>query len=177
MIYFYLLFAGALISAVHFYLVWHHKGDRRYSVSEHAILTRRSHLLYFLSHVVCEVSFLLFSYQFLIKKHHLLVSFYLNVVFAVLDFVQAILPSRGRTEKIHFASAYISWFCFLLSGVICLFSLNISEPFRALAVIVLTPILGMFFYMHVNRSTLYPYQLSIVPLFVLYMLLVAIGAD
>ncbi|MDB5184357.1 MAG: hypothetical protein JWN38_165 [Candidatus Saccharibacteria bacterium] len=141
------------------------------------MLTSKSHSLYFVSHVICEVFFMLFSYQFLITEHHLLIPFYLNVIFAMLDFVQAALPSRGKTEKIHFASAYISWFCYLLSGVICLFSLHLTEPYGVVAIILLIPILGMFFYMHINRSKLYPYQLSIVPLFVIYMLLIVIGAS
>jgi hypothetical protein len=175
--YFYLLLAGTLISLVHFYLVWYHRDNRRYSISEHAMLTKKSHLLYFVSHVICEVFFMLFSYQFFIREHHLPIPFYLNVAFVVLDFIQAALPSRGRTEKIHFASAYVSWFCYLLSGVICLFSLGISEPFRTLAMTLLLPILGMFFYIHINRSRLYPYQLAIVPLFVVYMLLVTVGSS
>ena len=174
MTYFYLLFAGALVSVVHGYLVWHHRDNRRYSVSEHAMLTTRSHLLYFLSHVVCEVFFLLFSYRFLMQEHRLLVPFYLISIFAGLDFVQAALPSRGKTEKMHFAAAYISWLCYLLGGV---WSLHVAEPFKILAVALLAPIVGMFFYMHINRSKLYPYQLAIVPLFVVYLLLIAIGAS
>jgi hypothetical protein len=174
--YLYLIFAGILISSVHFYLVWHHRNNRRYSISEHAILTRQSQLLYFVSHVVCDIFFMLFSYQFFIKEHHLLLPFYLNVVFAVLDFIQAFIPSRNKTEKIHFAAAYISWVCFLLAGIVTLFLIQISEPYKIISEIILVPILGMFFYMHINRSKLYPYQLSIVPLFVIYMLFITIGA-
>jgi len=140
------------------------------------MLTKNSRLIYFFSHVICEVFFMLFSYRFFIKEHHLLIPFYLNIVFVIFDFIQAALPSRNKTEKIHFASAYISWFCYLLAGVICLFNLHLTEPYKTLAILVLIPVLGMFLYMHINRSRLYPYQLSIVPLFVVYMLFVTLGA-
>ena len=176
MSYVYLLLAGIPVSVAHFYLVWHHSDNRRYSISEHAILTRNSHLLYFAAHVNCEIFYTLFSYQFFIVSHNLPFLFYLNLVFAVLDFVQAALPSRGKTEKLHLAAAYISWCCYLLAGVLALFFLNIEATYRIAAISLLVPILGMFFYMHANRSKLYPYQLTIVPLFVVYMLLVSIGA-
>jgi len=140
------------------------------------MLTSGSHLLYFASHVVCEVFFLLYSYQFFIGEHQLHAPFYLNIGFAILDFVQATLPSRGRTERIHFTAAYISWCCYLLAGIVALLSLKIAEPFAAIALILLIPVVGMFAYMHINRSKLYPYQLAIVPLFVIYMLFITVGA-
>jgi hypothetical protein len=174
--YLYLLAAGSLVSVVHFYLVWHHRDNRRYSISEHAILSRRSHQLYFVSHLACEVLFLAFSYQFFVREHHLLVPHYLNIVFAVLDFVQAVVPSQGRTEAAHIAAAYISWVSYLSAGIVAFIQLDVTEPYRALAIALLLPILGMFAYMHINHSKLYPYQLLIVPLFVLYMLCVAVGA-
>lgn len=175
--YFYLLSAGLLVSSVHFFLVWYHRENRRYSISEHAILGKKSQALYFLSHFVCEVLFLAFSYQFFIVEHSLVLPHYLNIVFAVFDFVQALLPSRGKTEKIHFATAYISWVSYLSGGLVALAKLHIDEPYRVLAIILLVPILGMFLYMHINRSKLYPYQLLIVPMFAIYVLLITIGAS
>lgn len=118
-----------------------------------------------------------FSYQFFIVEHGLALPHYLNIIFAVLDFVQALVPSRGRTEKIHIAAAYISWVSYLLAGLIALMKLHVVEPYHTLAISLLVPILGMFFYMHINRSKLYPYQLLIVPMFVLYMLLITIGSS
>lgn len=165
------------MSFVHFFLVWHHRDNRKYSLSEHAIITSRSHLLYLVTHVVCEISFLLFSYQFFVVEHGLYLPHYLNVGFAGFDFVQAVLPSRGRTEKVHFAAAYFSWLCYLSAGLVAIAKLQVTEPFRTIAILLLIPILGMFVYMHINRSKLYPYQLSIVPLFVVYMLFVTIGSS
>ena len=175
--YVYLVIAGLLASSVHFYVVWRHRDDRRYSVSEHAMLSTSSHLLYFAAHVLCEIFFLLFSYQFFVREHQLWLPFYLNVVFAVLDFVQAALPSRGRTEKIHFAAAYILWCCYLIAGLVAMFRLTIAQPYLTIAVLLIIPVLGMFIYMHINRSKLYPYQLAMVPLFVIYMLFITIGAS
>ena len=141
------------------------------------MLSRNSHLIYFVAHVLCEVFFLLFSYQFFIREQHYVLPFYLAVAFAVLDFVQAALPSRGKTEKVHFAAAYISWCCYLLLGLLALRKLPVVQPYLALAITLIIPVLGMFLYMHIDRSKLYPYQLAIVPLFVIYLLLITIGAS
>lgn len=175
--YLYLLSGGLLVSAVHILIVWHHRYNRRYSLSEHAILTKKSHLVYFATHLVTEVLYLAFSYQFFIVEHQLYLPHYLNIVFAVLDFVQAVLPSRGKTEKIHFTAAYISWLCYLSSGIIAIIKLQVAQPYLTLAYLLLVPIVGMFVYMHINRSKLYPYQLMIVPLFVVYMLMIVIGTS
>ncbi|MGF7228753.1 MAG: hypothetical protein ACQR33_02090 [Candidatus Saccharibacteria bacterium] len=175
--YVFLIVAGLFASVAHFYVVWRHSDDRRCSVSEHAMLSKQSHLIYFFSHVICEILFLLFSYQFFIREHNYWLPFYLNVAFAVLDFAQAVLPSRGKTEKIHFASAYISWCCYLLAGLLALFAFHVSQPYLTLSILVIIPVLAMFMYMHINRTKLYPYQLAMVPLFVVYMLFVAIGSS
>ena len=174
--YIYLLSAGILVSSVHFYLVWVHRANRKYSLSEHAIIDKKSHVLYLITHILCGVFFLLYSYEFFIVEHDLWIPFWLNVSFAVLDFVQALLPSRGKTEKVHFAAAYFSWLSFLSSGLVALVNLEITEPYRTIAILLLIPILSMFVYMHINRSKLYPYQLLIVPIFVMYLLLITVGA-
>jgi hypothetical protein len=175
--YLYLLLAGLLATTAHFYVVWRHSDDRQNSISEHAILSRHSHALYFVSHVLCEIFFLLFSYQFFVKEHGYWLPFYLNIAFAVLDFVQAALPSRGKTEKVHFAAAYVSWCCYLLAGLLAMFKLSVAQPYLFIALLLIIPVLGMFIYMHVRRTKLYPYQLAMVPLFVIYMLFIVIGAS
>ena len=175
--YIYLIIAGLLATGAHFYVVWRHSDDRRQSVSEHAMLSKKTHLIYFVSHVLCEIFFLLFSYQFFVREHNFWLPFYLNTGFALLDFVQAVFPSRGRTEKLHMVSAYLGWVCYLLAGLIALLYLSIAQPYLAVSVILIVPILGMFVYMHFNRSKLYPYQLAIVPLFLIYMLVITIGAS
>lgn len=175
--YLFLLCAGAIASTVHAYLVWRHRDNRKYSISEHAILDRQSHLLYFVSHIVCEVLILLYAYQFFLVEQDFLAAFYLLVIFAVLDFIQAALPSKGRTEKIHFVSAYVSWVCYLLAGIVALFGLELNMLYTLAAAMLYVPILAMFAYMHVNRSKLYPYQLLMVPLYVVCMLFVTLGAE
>jgi hypothetical protein len=178
--YFYLLGAGVLVSSVHFYLVWHHRDNRRYSVSEHAILTNKSHLLYFVAHVICDVLFLLYSYQFFVVEQGFYLPHYLNINFAVFDFAQAVLPSRGKTEKAHIFSAYFSWLSYLAAGTIALFGLSVAQPYSILAMMLLLSVAVMFVLMHkrqASRSGLYRYQLITPPLLVVYMLLVTIGAN
>jgi hypothetical protein len=141
------------------------------------MLSKRSHAIYFLAHVMCEIFFLLYSYEFFVREHQLWLPFYLNIAFAALDFVQAALPSRNKTEKIHFAAAYISWCCYLLAGLIAIIKLQVNQPYLSLAITLMIPVLGMFVYMHIRRSKLYPFKLAMVPLFVLSLLFVTIGAS
>jgi len=172
----YLLIAGIPVSIVHAYLVWKHSDNRKYSVSEHAIIDRQSHLLYIATHTLTVIFYLLYSYQFFIVKHDLLLPHVLNCIFATLDLVQAIVPSRGKTEKIHIAAAYTSWLCYVISGVIALMNLTIVEPYKLLAIVTMIPVVAMFLYMHINRSKLYPYQLLMVPLYVLVLVFITLGA-
>ena len=173
--YIYLIFAGFGISFVHLYLYWRNRRANRYSLSEYAISDCHSQITYFLAHLLCDVLFTLYSYQLFIVENDLPLAFYLNIIFVVLDFLQAALPSRGKTETMHFAAAYISWVSYLTVGVLVFFKLPVAEPYRTFASMLLLPILGMFVYMHFKRVKLYPYQLAIVPLFVIYMLIVTLG--
>ena len=171
----YLIIAGIFITAVHCYLVWRYRETKGYSISEYAVVTPRAHLIYVISHFTCDVLVLLFAYGFFIIEHNIPVLFGLFFVFAILDTAQALIPSRGKTEKIHFAAAYISWSCYLLAGIIALFLLTIATPYLWAAVICFVPVISMFVYMHINRARLYPYQLVMVPLYVLAMTFIAIG--
>lgn len=172
----YLIIAGVPVSIVHAYLVWRHSDNRKYSVSEHAVIDRQSHLLYIATHIVTVIFYLLYSYQFFIAKNDLLLPHVLNCIFALLDLVQAIVPSRGKTEKAHIAAAYTSWVCYVISGILALMSLTIAAPYKTLAIVTMIPVVAMFLYMHVNRSKLYPYQLMMVPLYVLVLLFITLGA-
>lgn len=145
-------------------------------MSEHAIINRQSHLLYIATHVLTVIFYLLYSYQFFIVKHDLLLPHVLNCIFAALDLVQAIVPSRDKSEKIHIAAAYTSWLCYVVSGVVALMSLTVAEPYKMLAILTMIPVVSMFLYMHINRSKLYPYQLMMVPLYVLVLLFITLGA-
>ena len=180
MVYLYLLTGGTLISFAHFYLVWRNRGNIQDTLSENAVTDSKAHLIYFVTHLVTDIFFLLYSYQFFIVDHNLALPFIINIVFVVLDLVQGILPSRGKTKKIHITSAYISWICFLLSGIIVLFTLSIVEPYRLFAIVLLILLVCMFLYMHkmnTSQGKVYPYQLIAVPLYVIYMLMITIGAS
>lgn len=175
--YVYLLVAGIVVSLVHAYLVWRYRDTRKRSISEYVILDKRSHLVYFVAHVICEVFVLLYAYQFFIVNQNFQAPFYLLVVFSVLDFVQAILPSRKRTKKIHILAAYVSWVSYLLAGLVALLGLTVQQPYSLVSWILFVVVVGMFIYMHINRSKLYPYQLLMVPLYVVCMLMVTMGAS
>ena len=176
MIYVYMLSAGILVSFLHFYLVWLHQAHCKLTLSEHVIIDRKSHLLYFVTHVIYEILFLTYSYKFFIVAHKLSLPFNLIFVSTGLDFIQAALPSRGRTEKAHVAAAYVSWLGYLLAGLVALVELHVLEPYQSIAVLLLILIVGMFAYMHICSTKIYTYQLIIVPLYFIYMLFITIGA-
>ena len=168
---------GGVASLAHFYLVWTHRGKGLLSVSEHAIADKNSHRIYFASHVVCEAFILMFSYNFYVVEHNVLIPHYLNICFIVFDFVQAALPSTGNTEKIHLRAAYVSWASYITSGTIAFFLLDIVQPFKLASLIFLIPSLCMLVYLNFDKHKKYIYQLAIVPLFVIYLLLVVLGSQ
>lgn len=176
MIYALLLISGAIVSLAHAYLVWKNRDGVRYSISEHAIANKKSYLIYLGAHIITDVFFLIFSYQFFYQIHGHGLLFGLTVVFIGLDAAQAILPSKGRTEDVHFAVAYTSWFLYQLTGVLALLWLDISEPYAILASIVLLLVLAMFAYMHLKRDKLWPLQLLMVPLYFIFLILLVIGS-
>jgi hypothetical protein len=136
----------------------------------------KSHAIYFVAHVLCELLILKFSYEFYVVRHHLLLPHYLNISFATFDFLQATFASKGKTEKLHYVTAYTSWFSYITSGIIAFFLLDIALLYKWISLLFLLPAVGMFIYIHFRRTKLYPYQLAIVPLFVMYLLMVVIGA-
>jgi len=176
MIYVLLLLAGFIVSATHAYLVWKNKDGVRYSVSEHAIASKRSHVLYVSAHILTDVLFLLYAYIFFYDTHGQTLLFILTLVFVALDAVQSLLPSKGKTEPMHFAAAYVSWFMFQLVGVLSLAWLDITEPYRTIAICLLVPVIAMFVYMHVKRKKLWPLQLAMVPLYFMFLLFITIGS-
>lgn len=175
--YVYLLTAGLLVSVTHIYLVWRYRKANKRTLSEYAVVSKNGHLIYFIAHVLCDVLILLYAYSFLYVQHSLSLPFYLFVVFAVLDFIQAIVPSTGKTEKVHLVAAYVSWVCYLAAGLIALLSLQIAEPYGMIATAMIAPVIALFVYMHIDRTKLYPYQLIMVPLYVVSMLFITIGAQ
>lgn len=172
-----LILAGSLISFTHFYIVYSNKENRKYSISEKAIASPQIHRLYMTAHITCNVLFAIYSYRFFILEQDLIVPFLLNMNFVLFNTLQAILPSAGKTEKMHYITAYVSWVSYLLSGALALFLLPLSISYFLLGLALLIPTLGLFIYIHFNRTKLYPYQLAIVPLFVVYMVVITIGAS
>lgn len=172
-----LLVAGIGISLVHFYLVWrnHHVG--RYSISEYAIVDQKSQRIYLWAHLVCDVLFMFFAYRFFWVSQQLKLPFVLLVLSAILDGAQALLPSRGRTEKVHFVVAYVSWFSFLCAGLSALFLITVQQPYSFIAWTSLLVAVGLFAYMHYSRHKLYPYQLAAVPFFVIALAFVVLGSS
>lgn len=177
MVYISLLGAGVLISVVHAYLVWKNYDGTRYSISEHAISDRRSYFLYLGSHIVADILFVLYAYTFFYESQSQTILFLLTLTFIALDFVQALLPSRDKSEPIHFISAYMSWAIYQLVGVLSLFILTIAQPYLYLSVAFLVPVLVMFTYMHFKRDKLWPFQLLMVPMYILSLLFITLGSS
>lgn len=171
-----LLLSGFVVSLTHVFLVWKNRGGARYSISEHAIADRNSYLIYLSAHIVTDILFLFYAYEFFYIAQDQGWLFGLTIVFIALDALQAVLPSRGRTESLHFVSAYTSWFLYQLVGVLSLLLLDIAQPYMMTASIVLLIVLTMFGYMHVRREKLWPLQLLMVPLYFVFLILVVIGS-
>ena len=132
--------------------------------------------LYLGSHIVADILFVIYAYTFFYESQSQSILFLLTLIFIALDCIQAVLPSRGKSEAVHFISAYVSWFIYQLVGILSLFILTIAQPYLYLAIAFLIPVLLMFIYMHFKRNKLWPYQLLMVPFYILSLFFITLGA-
>lgn len=167
--------AAFLINAVHGYLLWSQRGERKYSISEHAIKNRQTYLLYILGHLVTGILVVFFAYLFFVRKLAYNPPFYLCISFMFFEVVQAVLPSRGIYEKPHILAAWLMWLSFLSVGIVSLLRLSVEQPYRAVATILYVPLLTMFAYVHYSRKKLYLFQMLMILTFDLAMMLIIVG--
>ena len=150
----YIVLACLFVQGGHSYLLFSQKHDRKWSISDHASVSARTHLLYFAGHFLGGLSWLIASYLVFYPSH--LTIFWISTITVLLEWLQAALPSKkGRIRSWHSIFAYVMWIGCMVTLLLGSFALALPTWQRLLALLCFVPIFGMFIYMHLRRERIY----------------------
>lgn len=161
----YLLLCIVIMNGVHVWLLASQRMHRKESISEHAAHSDRTHMIYMVSHLCSGLLFLLFARSFFVARMDSLGLFYLAAFAVAFEWLQALLPARGKTNLAHSVIAYIMWVSFIVLGGLCLMVLNMGALQRVLGAILYLPVPFIFGYVHMRREKLYKYQMIMAALY------------
>lgn len=171
-----LLLSGIIVNGTHGYLLWSQRDERKWSLSVHAVKHKVSYVQYVLAHVIGGGIFLLFARELFMVRNDFDGLFYLAIFNYFFEVLQAVLPSKGRTEIPHTVAALIMWFAFLTIAIVATIVLPISLVFKlasAGTIIFLCLLLVRAFH---DRQRLYYYQMTMIGLFFVSMILLTVGS-
>ncbi len=155
----FLLLSFAIIQSLHVYLLITQRHNRQWSISVHAAKNRQTHLIYFVGHVLGEVCILIFAKLFYLDMNNLPFLFGFVGFVVTMDFIQALLPVKGKTDTAHSLAAYVMWVGFISTGVLGVLLIDAMVLQKVTAAAFLIATLAMFAYVHANHSKLYFYQI------------------
>lgn len=169
----YIALACLFVQGAHSYLLFSQKYDRKWSISDHAALSDRTHLFYFAGHFLGGLSWLAASYLVFYPSH--LAIFWISAITVLLEWLQAALPSkRGRIRSWHSIFAYAMWIGCMITLLLGSLTLALPTWQKVLALLCFVPILGMFVYMHLRREEIWHMQYATIYFFFLGMLVLSL---
>lgn len=160
-----LILSAILINSVHAYLLVAHKSKRKWSISEHALLSKSSFFVYVLGHFLNGAIFLIFAKQYFLDAHHLYGLYYLSIVTVIFEYIQALLPAGGKTVQMHTYAALLMWALFISLGAISLLMLDVEISRKIIAATIYMALLVNLIYAFSNLQRVYFLQMVMVLLF------------
>lgn len=162
--------AGLFVQGGHSYLLFSQKHDRKWSISDHAAVSARTHLLYFICHFLGAIGWFVGSYIIFYHTDTRYI-FYISAGSAVFEVLQAAFRSKqGRIRSLHTIFAYLMWVSCMVTILLGIIALPLATWQRIVTGICLVPIIGMFVYMHINRKQIYHLQYATIYFFFLGMI-------
>lgn len=171
---FYLLLSIICVNGMHGYLLQSQKNERKWSISVHAVKDRQAFNVYILGHVLGGFFFLLFAHAFFVKIHGFYWLFAVSCAMVGFEYLQALLPAKGKTNLPHSLTAYAMWVLFITVGVSSALVLPLAMLKKVVALLLIVIVLAMFVYVHFNRTKLYYYQMLMVLLVSISLFVVAV---
>lgn len=166
----YFAVAGLFVQGGHSYLLFSQKHDRKWSISDHAAVSTRTHLLYFICHFLGAVGWFIGSYLLFYNSGFRYI-FYISAAAALFEVLQATFPSKiGRIRSLHSIFAYLMWVSCMVTILLGIIALPLNNWQRVAAAMCLVPITAMFIYMHLRRERIYHLQYATIYFFFLGML-------
>jgi len=154
----------------HSYLLFSQKHDRKWSISDHAAVSARTHAVYFVCHLLGGIGWFVGSY--LVFDHtDFRYIFYISAAAAVFEVLQATFRSKqGRIWSLHSLFAYLMWVGCMVTILLGTIELHLASWQKIIASICLVPIIAMFIYMHINRKQIYRLQYATIYFFFIGMI-------
>ncbi len=160
-----LLLSAFFINGVHGWLLYYHRGNRKWSISEHAALDKKSYFLYVLGHLLGGAFWLVFAKVYFVDTVHLDWLFALSIWVVGFEYLQALLPAKGKTNKLHTIAALIMWGSFITAGLLCIAFLPAGIYQKYLASVLYACLFSVLIYASSHRQKIYKYQMTMVILF------------
>lgn len=95
-----------LTNLVHAYVLVRHRNSKQPTISERAVQSQSSLILYIAGHIFAGLAFAGFACEFFWLQHHSQTLFALALCGVLFEWVQALIPAKGKYEPIHRAVAY-----------------------------------------------------------------------
>lgn len=162
-----LLLSAISTNGVHGYLLLSQKEKRRFTISEHAVLHKKSFILYVLGHILGGAFFLIFARQYYVNTVDLEWLFSLSVFTVSLEYAQALIPARGRTNTLHTVLALAMWLSIIILGILSIIFVPAMAFRKILASLVFVGIFSALIIASSDRKRIYKYQMIMVTLFYL----------
>lgn len=168
--------SGILVNGTHGYLLWSQRNERKWSISSHAALDRRTYLIYLIGHLSAGTLFAIFSYRFFAGIHKAEWLFWLSLIGIAFEYAQALLPARGKTDKAHASAAYAMFVSYTIVVMLAMITLDLSNLTRvfALPLLFVIPISGVVAMR--NRNKMYFAQMIAISSFSLLVIIYALGS-
>lgn len=132
----YLALTFLSVNIVHSYLLVSQKSSRGLTISQHAAKTVGTHRFYIYSHIIAAIFFTLFALEIFLIRYNIPALFYLSVLGALTECLQALIPARGRKEKYHTAAAYFMSALVTFLGIMSAFLLPVDETVKIVILII-----------------------------------------
>lgn len=168
------IISGVIVNGVHGYLLWSQRDERKWSISVHAAKDRRTYVIYLIGHLLAGLFFAIFAYEFFVIAIDASWLFWLSMVGLTFEYVQAVLPAKGRTNSIHAVTAYAMFISYAFVAVFSMFVLPLSPLvcLVTLPFLVAIPIFGVIAVR--NKDKMYFAQMISICSFSLVMIIFAL---
>lgn len=160
-----LLLSAVFVNVVHGWLLYYHRDNRKWSISEHAVLDKKTYFLYVLGHILGGAFWLIFAKMYFVDAVHLDWLFALSAWVVAFEYLQAFLPAKGKTNKFHTIAALIMWGSFITVGLLCIAFLPAGINQKYLASVLYACLFSVLIYASSHRQQIYKSQMIMVLLF------------
>lgn len=168
-----LVIAAVAVQGAHSYLLFSQRANRHWSISDHAVKNRQTHLIYFLGHFVGGGAWLLATHR-IFAEPRLHFIFWVSFATVMLEWLQAAVPSKvGHKFSWHAVFAYAMWLGCMTSIILGTILLQLATWQRLLAGLCCAAVFAMYIWKHFPRAKVYRLQYATIWCFFLGMLVLS----